>query len=192
MIQNLRKFLKDIADAIREKKGTSELIVPVNFAEEIKGITAGGGSTEGDWEYYKFDLSVSGESAPEEEVANMLMGLRIDMKRLVGDWTTKEWRKTIRGSAYDFMILKGGGDSYTGAIPYVALDLSQRANLYKYNGLSEGYTLRELLYADDTHPLFEILQTIRTMHPVYLLFSKFEKISKEEWERDDYTGVILD
>ena len=37
MIQNLRKFLKDIADAIREKTGKSELIKPVDFATEIKG-----------------------------------------------------------------------------------------------------------------------------------------------------------
>lgn len=189
----LNEVMKETADAIREKTGKSELIKPVDFAEEIKGITAGGGgSTEGDWEYYKFDLSVLGESAPEEEVAIMLMGLRIDVKRLVGDWITKEWRETIRGSAYDFMILEGGGDSYKGAIPQVALDLSQRTNVYKYDGISEGYTLRELLYADDTHPLFELLQIIRPMHPVYLMFSKFEKISKEEWERDDYTGVILD
>lgn len=47
MIQNLRKFLKDIADAIREKTGKSELIKPVDFAEEIRGITAGGGESGG-------------------------------------------------------------------------------------------------------------------------------------------------
>lgn len=46
----------DIADAIREKTGKSELIKPVDFATEIKGITAGGGESGGDgWEYYKFD-----------------------------------------------------------------------------------------------------------------------------------------
>ena len=50
MIQNLRKFLKDIADAIREKTGKSELIKPVDFAEEIRGITAGGG--ESSWRYF--------------------------------------------------------------------------------------------------------------------------------------------
>jgi hypothetical protein len=34
--------LTDIADAIREKKGTSEMLDPANFAEEIEGITGGG------------------------------------------------------------------------------------------------------------------------------------------------------
>lgn len=33
--------LTDIADAIREKKGTSDLLDPANFAEEIGGITGG-------------------------------------------------------------------------------------------------------------------------------------------------------
>ena len=49
--------MKETADAIREKTGKSELIAPVDFAEEIKGITTGGGSGGGDdgWEYYKFD-----------------------------------------------------------------------------------------------------------------------------------------
>lgn len=44
MIQNLRKFLKDIADAIREKEGSSDLINPQAFADHIKGLEVGGGS----------------------------------------------------------------------------------------------------------------------------------------------------
>lgn len=39
----LNEVMKDTADAIREKTGKSELIKPVDFATEIKGITAGGG-----------------------------------------------------------------------------------------------------------------------------------------------------
>lgn len=39
----LNEVMKDTADAIREKTGKSELIAPVDFASEIKGITAGGG-----------------------------------------------------------------------------------------------------------------------------------------------------
>ena len=54
----LNEVMKDTADAIREKTGKSDLIAPVDFAEEIKGITAGGGSGESggsDWHY--FDVS---------------------------------------------------------------------------------------------------------------------------------------
>ena len=43
----LNKVMQETADAIREKTGKSELIKPVDFAEEIKGITAGGGSGGG-------------------------------------------------------------------------------------------------------------------------------------------------
>lgn len=43
----LNEVMKHTADAIREKTGKSDLIAPVNFAEEIKGITAGGGESGG-------------------------------------------------------------------------------------------------------------------------------------------------
>lgn len=49
----LNETVAAIADAIREKTGKSELIKPVDFATEIKGISAGGG--DDGWEYYKFD-----------------------------------------------------------------------------------------------------------------------------------------
>lgn len=54
----LNEVMKETADAIREKIGKSELIKPVDFATEIKGITSGGGES-GDWEYY--DCSSSTE-----------------------------------------------------------------------------------------------------------------------------------
>lgn len=40
---NLQDLLKDTADAIREKKGTSDLIKPYDFPEEIASIETGGG-----------------------------------------------------------------------------------------------------------------------------------------------------
>ena len=52
----LNETMVEIADAIREKTGKSELIKPVDFATEIKGITSGGGESGDDgWVYYKFD-----------------------------------------------------------------------------------------------------------------------------------------
>ena len=49
----LNEVMKETADAIREKTGKSELIKPVDFASEIKGITAGGG--ESYFTYYRYD-----------------------------------------------------------------------------------------------------------------------------------------
>lgn len=43
----LNETVAETADAIREKTGKSELIKPVDFAEEIKGITAGGEESGG-------------------------------------------------------------------------------------------------------------------------------------------------
>lgn len=50
MANNLKDHLKEVADAIRAKKGTSELINPQDFASEIKGISGGGG--ESSWRYF--------------------------------------------------------------------------------------------------------------------------------------------
>lgn len=47
----LNEHLKGVADAIRAKKGTSELINPQDFAEEISTITGGGGG-ELEGEYF--------------------------------------------------------------------------------------------------------------------------------------------
>lgn len=40
---NLKDFLVDVADAIREKEGTTELINPQEFSERIRAISGGGG-----------------------------------------------------------------------------------------------------------------------------------------------------
>ena len=52
----LNEVMKETADAIREKTGKSEKIAPINFAEEIKSISAGGGESASTIEY----LDVSG------------------------------------------------------------------------------------------------------------------------------------
>lgn len=41
---NLTDFLTDIAEAIREKKGTTDKINPQDFSDEIRGIESGGGN----------------------------------------------------------------------------------------------------------------------------------------------------
>ena len=81
----LNETVAAIADAIREKTGKSELIKPIDFAEEIKGITAGGGESGGTkTTYYRYDrdnaLSVFGDKNSEFTFmlyANRLCGLDI-------------------------------------------------------------------------------------------------------------------
>lgn len=53
---NLYDFLVDVADAIREKKGTTALINPQNFSEEILGIESGTVNVERkDVNFYDYD-----------------------------------------------------------------------------------------------------------------------------------------
>jgi hypothetical protein len=62
----LNEVMKETADAIREKTGKSELIAPVDFASEIKGITAGGGDApsgvRSSWRYFDVSKAVEGLS----------------------------------------------------------------------------------------------------------------------------------
>jgi hypothetical protein len=59
---NLKDFVTDIADAIRAKKGTSDLINPQDFATEIEGISGGSGeSGDSSWRY--FDTTSMGSSS---------------------------------------------------------------------------------------------------------------------------------
>ena len=53
----LKETVAAIADAIREKTGKSELIKPVDFAEEIKGISVGGsGESASNMEYFQYGV----------------------------------------------------------------------------------------------------------------------------------------
>ena len=115
MIQNLRKFLKDIADAIREKKGTSELIKPIDFAEEIKGITAGGSGESGDSSNLEY-LDVSGIDVPDE--ITMFLGALAKFTQT--KFNSEEL--AYKGIADAFTLMKHSG--YDGVIKVTALAMS--------------------------------------------------------------------
>lgn len=60
---NLTDFLTDVANAIREKKGSSDPINPQNFSDEIASIETGGGGgasvvTEGDVNFRDYDGTI--------------------------------------------------------------------------------------------------------------------------------------
>ena len=70
----LNETVAAIAEAIREKTGKSELIKPVDFAEEIKGITSGG-SGESPWKYYLLDWgNISQEAGYTRELGLEIAG----------------------------------------------------------------------------------------------------------------------
>ncbi len=57
---NLSNFLTDVADAIREKKGSSEIILASDFDTEIENLPSGGGADLS--EYFRNTITVNAES----------------------------------------------------------------------------------------------------------------------------------
>ncbi len=90
----LNEVMKETVDAIREKTGKSDLIAPVNFAEEIRSISVGGG--ESNIEY--IDVSSLADLYPPD--AFLYFGLQAKIEAYDGSgeyigtsnflWTTLE------------------------------------------------------------------------------------------------------
>lgn len=72
---NLQDFLTDIADAIREKKGTTEKINPQDFATEITNLSSGGsGESSGDDSNIEY-LDVSGLDVTNKDSKYSFFGM---------------------------------------------------------------------------------------------------------------------
>lgn len=48
----LKKYVTDIADAIRAKEGSTEKINPQDFVQRIENLQVGGGTSEDKWRYF--------------------------------------------------------------------------------------------------------------------------------------------
>lgn len=75
----LKNFVKGVADAIRRKEGSSDLISPMDFAQRIDNLQVGGGTNESSIEY----LDVSGgdfaehpESKPSLVIASSAIRIK--------------------------------------------------------------------------------------------------------------------
>lgn len=120
----LNGIMADIASAIREKTGKEDKIAPVNFAEEIRGITAGGGGeSEFFMKYYDIDAMYSS------------LGATIDKASFIDD---------IKSEAEAFVFLLAG--IYTannkGAAPLSMFSVDMFSNVRKL-GFLYGLTLVE-------------------------------------------------
>lgn len=113
---NLQDYLTDIADAIREKKGTTEAINAQNFSEEIRGIEGGGGGIPtaewNDVNFYDYEGTILYSYSWDEFVAkNEMPPLPTHHEGL----TCQEWNYTLEE------VLEQGGRCDIGAI-YVPSD----------------------------------------------------------------------
>lgn len=116
----LNEVMKETADAIREKTGKSELIKPIDFATEIKGITAGGSEESGDdgWEYYKVGNSYNNLSWSEKEViaesfnSNTLINMMYYGGMILGGVLLPKIELPKESSAGDFLAIKVKGEGF--------------------------------------------------------------------------------
>lgn len=92
MANNLKDHLKEVADAIRAKKGTSDLINPQDFATEIEGISGSGGES-GSSETLYFAAKDGGAMGNISEMA------------LMGGFAVKKADNTI--SALGYLLTRG-------------------------------------------------------------------------------------
>lgn len=73
-----KEFRTEVADAIREKKGTTEPINPKDFAEEISTISGGGE----EWHYYNFNTPMSDVSFDAAASTIFLTLVKVQSKNL--------------------------------------------------------------------------------------------------------------
>lgn len=147
-----------------------------------------GGGDNGDWAYYQ-GIPLPADESMESLI--LMWGVRAEFKQLIGNYTAPhEWWFTARGSLADLMtVVDSGQDDYKGSYQ-MALDLSQRVRTTRGSGLID-LSYRDLIYGDETHPDWELIQGAREWNPLYNMIKALPQITKEEWDRDDYTGVIL-
>jgi hypothetical protein len=145
--------MKETADAIREKTGKSELIKPIDFAEEIKGITAGGGDGEsGDWEYYDCNIE-DFKGVPLYLYPNPLIKTA---------QVTDGVLSLIRIGSYIFSHNSADGDRYIA----IAIDYSQR-----YVVDNDIKTLREWVTLRPNSEMAQIVAPLQSL----------PRITKEEF-----------
>ena len=135
MANNLKDHLKEVADAIRAKKGTTDLSNPQDFAEEI-GAISGGGSGEGggsNWRYFDFsNMTVTGlPTFAFKSILAMVGKFDIDGQIIIGPPAT--------------VVIEGGQDKMTnciaGAIETSAKVNSGEAVLVDWNSYLESIGL---------------------------------------------------
>lgn len=149
MMQNevvLSEVMKETADAIREKTGKSDLIAPVDFATEIKGISAGGGDAPSGGSNMEY-LDLSG--VEEGQLRNFLVAFasRLNLEITEGGLTGAKMAGITWGYL-DMMLDSAVNPNWAKAI---AIDLTTNI-IQEEGGQQMALTFRELITALGLNP----------------------------------------
>lgn len=111
---NLKDFVTDVADAIRAKKGTSDLINPQDFAEEISAISSGSSGESGgsNWKY--FDASEMEQKLGITEFGAML--IKIQFGEVTNIMSSAMMAVTGADGVIAFAVELSGKTSMTGEL----------------------------------------------------------------------------
>lgn len=110
----LKKYVTAIANAIRAKEGSTELINPQDFAERIENLQVGGGTSESNIEY----LDVSGLGDTNQGLRNALVAVADIVKSKNEDGTF------VGACLLGIQLLTGVANNATTCVA-VAVDLSR-------------------------------------------------------------------
>ena len=119
----LNETMNEIADAIREKTGKSEKIAPINFAEEIKSISAGGGESGGSNVEY-WDITAAPEAIYEiAQFATLLKYIRSERKSIGSMYSLKLSNITPIAVAIDMNLKMANTNGEVKAVSEIFKDL---------------------------------------------------------------------
>ena len=137
---NLKDLLTDVADAIREKKGTTELINPQDFGSEIRSIESGG-ITPCEWNdvnFYDYEGTILYSYSWDEFVAKNEMP-PLPTHREKEGLICQEWNYTLEE------VLEQGGRCDVGAI-YIPSD----GNTHLLCAIDKGFEVSIICNSETT------------------------------------------
>ena len=122
--KNLNAVFTDIANAIREKKGTTDQIKPINMAEEIVNLPSGGGG-----ETIELSVTQNGIYTPDE--GTTYSKVSVSVPQTVESGTVKALLDTTKSCEYLFYNYTG--TSVDGLISYAdTSNVTDMSNMFYY------------------------------------------------------------
>ena len=152
----LKNFVKGIADAIRRKEGSSELISHMNFAQRIDNLQVGGGTDESNIEY----LDVSGlDSGSKNQLMMVSLIARTSQFEMMGQ-VQKSQVIPLSSMLLYISFEPTAYDAYSNAVNAIGVDFTMQIKSQSTTGT--------------------VLDEVKKM-PVYEQLDSIPRITKEQF-----------